>query len=127
MTTTARTPEDVNRLFEARVNAGDLEGVVALYEPDATLVTADAGTLVGHAAIRGYFEGMIGMQGEIDMGEYRVVPLDDGLAVMSHDWRANVASPDGQRMVLTGKATEVARRQPDGRWLFIFDDPNHRD
>jgi hypothetical protein len=70
----AQNPEDVDRLFGEYVNAGDLDGLVALYEPNASLVTADAGTLVGHAAIREYLRGMVGMQASIDMGP---CPLDD--------------------------------------------------
>ena len=40
----AHDPEDLARLFLARANAGDAEGLAALYEPDAVLVGPD-----GHA------------------------------------------------------------------------------
>jgi hypothetical protein len=30
-------PEDLERLYVERVNAGDFEGLVALYEPDAAM------------------------------------------------------------------------------------------
>lgn len=123
---TAKTPEDVDRLFGERVNAGDLEGIVALYEPDATLVTQDAGTIVGRTAIREYFQGMIAMKVVIDMGTYRVVPAGDGLAVVHHDWTATVTAPDGTSFPMSGKATEVVRRQADGSWLFALDDPDMR-
>jgi hypothetical protein len=33
----ARDPADLARYFVVRTNAGDLEGLVALYEPDAAL------------------------------------------------------------------------------------------
>lgn len=33
----ALNPEDLARLFVSRANAGDVEGLVALYEPDAVL------------------------------------------------------------------------------------------
>jgi len=33
----ARQPEDLDRLFLERANAGDVDGVVDLYEPDAVL------------------------------------------------------------------------------------------
>jgi uncharacterized protein (TIGR02246 family) len=126
MADVATRPEDVNRLFGERLNAGDIDGLIALYEPDATLVTAE-GTLIGHAAIREFLQGMTAAQADIDMGTQRVVPSGADLAVVHHEWRANLATDDGQRMVLTGKATEVVRRQSDGRWLFVFDDPNLRD
>jgi uncharacterized protein (TIGR02246 family) len=122
---TAKQPEDVNRLFGERVNAGDLDGVVALYEPHATLVTQDAGVVAGRDAIRAYFEGMIALRATIDMGTSRVVPAGEDLAVTHHEWHATMQGPDGA-FELTGKATEVVRRQPDGRWLFVFDDPDLR-
>ena len=33
----AAQPEDITRLFVERANAGDAEGLAALYEPDAVL------------------------------------------------------------------------------------------
>lgn len=122
----AKTPEDVDRLFGERVNAGDLDGLVALYEPNATLATEDAGNVIGHDAIRAYLATLVGMKARIDMGTYRVIPASDDLAVVHHDWQATVATPDGQEMTMTGKATEVVRRQPDGSWLFTLDEPNMR-
>jgi ketosteroid isomerase-like protein len=46
----AKTPEDVDRLFEERVNAGDVDGVLALYEPGATLVMPE-GDLTGFRSV----------------------------------------------------------------------------
>jgi uncharacterized protein (TIGR02246 family) len=124
---TAGAPADVDRLFGERVNAGDVEGVLALYEPSATLMTRDAGPLVGHVAIREYLQTLTGLKTTIDMGAVRVVPLGEDLAVTHHDWHATLTMPDGQTATLAGKATEIVRRQPDGSWRFVFDDPNLRD
>ena len=32
----ARTPDEIDRLFAQALNAGDLDGLVALYEPQAS-------------------------------------------------------------------------------------------
>jgi steroid Delta-isomerase len=40
--------------YVAKVNAGDLEGLVALFAPDATLLHP-AGRFQGHDAIRGFY------------------------------------------------------------------------
>jgi uncharacterized protein (TIGR02246 family) len=122
----ANRPEDVDRLFGECINAGDIDGVVDLYEPGATLVTQDAGTLVGHQAIRGYLEALSSMRATIDMGTIPVVPLDEGLAVTHHDFHGTVTAPDGQTVEMSGKATEVVRRQSDGSCRFVLDDPNMR-
>jgi uncharacterized protein (TIGR02246 family) len=124
---TATIPEDVDRLFGERVNAGDVEGIVALYEPCATLVTQDAGTLVGHDAIRQYVSMLPAMKPRIDMGVARVVPVTDDLAVVHHDWRCALTGPDDTSFEVTGRATEIVRRQADGSWRFLLDDPHMRD
>lgn len=38
-------PEDWPRLFEGHLNAGALEAVIALYEPDATIIAPSGETL----------------------------------------------------------------------------------
>ena len=47
----AREPEDLARHLLSRINAGDVEGLVALYESDAVLVLPDGYLAVGAAAI----------------------------------------------------------------------------
>src|SRR5262245_34084730 len=45
----ARTPEECDTLFERHLNAGDLDALVGLYEPGATLVMAPGEASVDHA------------------------------------------------------------------------------
>ena len=49
---TAKTPEDITRLFVERSNAGDADGVAALYEPDAVMAFPPGQFTVGRDAIR---------------------------------------------------------------------------
>ena len=122
----AQTPAEVDDLFEERVNAADIEGLLALYETEATIVAGAEGLLVGHDAIRGFLAPLIAMKANMDMGDITVIPLDDNLAVLHHDWRATFTGPDGNHAEMAGKATEVVRRQADGSWLFLLDDPDMR-
>ena len=39
----AAQPEDLGRYFLERANAGDVEGLVALYEPEAVLASRPGG------------------------------------------------------------------------------------
>lgn len=122
----ARTPAAVDHLFEERANAGDIEGLLALYEPGATFVAGPETLLVGRESIRGYLAPLIESKARMDMGDITVVPLDDNLAVLHHDWRATLTDADGKQTEMSGKATEVVRRQSDGTWLFLLDDPDMR-
>ena len=50
---TAKTPEDITRLFVERSHAGDADGVSELYEENAVLAYPPGEFTVGRAAIRG--------------------------------------------------------------------------
>lgn len=123
---TPKHPAEVDELFGEYVNAGDLDGMVAMYEPGATFVAAGGNLRVGHSAIRDELAGFIAARPKIDMGAIRVVRIADDLAVLHHDWFATLQGTDGEEAQVGGKATEVVRRQADGTWRFLLDDPNMR-
>lgn len=51
----AAVPEDLARLLVERVNAGDLDGVVALYEADAVLALPGGEVAEGEEGIRRFY------------------------------------------------------------------------
>ena len=71
----ARTPEDCDRLFAEHVNAGDLEALLALYEPGCSLVRADGGVATGHAAIREVLGRLVAMRPAIRTEIVKVVRM----------------------------------------------------
>ncbi len=58
----ARTPEDLGRLFTAALNAGDVEGVLRLYEPQSVLRPSPGQMVQGTAAIHAALLGFAGMK-----------------------------------------------------------------
>ena len=118
----ARTPEECDRLFEERINAGDLDGLVALYQPDATFVPQEGEAAHGSAAIRGALAGFVAMKPKLKMNVTRVIPIGKDLAMIYNDWSMTAG---GQAS--TGKAIELMRRQADGTWRFVLDAPFGRD
>lgn len=52
-------PEDWPRVFEQHLNAGDLDAVIVLYEPEARFVTKSGETLVGRDRIRKVLAAMM--------------------------------------------------------------------
>lgn len=122
----AQTPEDVDRLFGEYFNAADVEGLVALYERGGTLVGMDGSAITGHAAIRTWATELFQTKPRIEMKVHKVVSGGGDVAAVYNDWKLSLTGPDGKTMDMTGKATEIVRRQADGTWLFVIDDPNMR-
>jgi uncharacterized protein (TIGR02246 family) len=120
---TARAPEDIDRLFAERMAAGDVDAVVTLYEPGGVLVALDGLVTAGHAAIRDALSQLAAMRPRMTMNLTRVVRTPTDLAVVYNDWKLSAVDAEGRPATMQGRAIEVSRRQADGTWLFVLDDP----
>lgn len=105
----ARDPQDLERFLVARQNAGDVDGMIALYEPDALLDDGAGRVLRGREAIRALFAELVASGRKFQQGAQRAATVCGDLALTS------TRSPDGT------VTAEVARRQSDGNWLWVID------
>jgi len=118
----ANDPEELPRLFAERANAGDIEGLIALYEDGATLVRADGVPASGAGELRESLEGLLAMTPRILARGSRAVRAGD-IALMSSSFHMTLGPQGDNDSGFEGSSMEVARRQPDGRWLYVIDDP----
>jgi len=105
----ARDPQDLERLLIDRQWVGDVDGMVALFEPDAVVDTGEAELTRGHDAIHALFEAFAASGRKFQRGEQRPAAINGDLALTS------TRLPDGT------VTSEVARRQSDGTWLWVID------
>jgi uncharacterized protein (TIGR02246 family) len=119
-------PENWPRVFEQHLNAGDLEAVMALYDPDARFVARSGETLVGHDRIRKVLGSMIDAKTRFHSRVIRAVTVGD-IAQLYTDFDGTAVDSSGKTIPVHNKAIEVLRRQPDGDWKLIMSDPNGRE
>ena len=67
--TAAVEPEDLARLLVERINAGELEGVVSLSEPEAVLAFPGRQVAVGQDAIRRFYAGLLKLKPTFEPGD----------------------------------------------------------
>lgn len=108
----AMQPEDLTRLFVERSNAGDAAGVAALYEPDAVMAYPPGDQTVGRAAIQALWEKVLANRPHFTPEEPLPTLVCGDLALTS------TPPSDG-----AGARAQVVRRQPDGSWLRVLDQP----
>jgi uncharacterized protein (TIGR02246 family) len=118
----ARTPGDVDRLFAEALNNGNLEALVALYEPEAVLMPQPGKVVHGIAAIKESLTQFLAGKPKISL-KPRMITHTDDLAVVVAKWELSITAPDGKPAQSTGQSVEVMRKQSDGRWLFAIDLP----
>jgi uncharacterized protein (TIGR02246 family) len=116
------SPERLHVRFQDAFNGHDLDSIVALYEPDAVLARFD-GPLQGRDAIREAYRESLAIRPTIDVQTLGVNRAGD-LAMLHGKWILQATGPDGSHIHREGRNTETARLQPDGRWLFVIDNPS---
>ena len=109
---TAAEPNDLGRFFIERANAGDVDGLVALYEPDAVLAFPPGSLATGHAQIRRVYERFVAAAPLLTPGRQHPPLISGDLALTAS------TLTDGEITV------EIARRQSDGSWLWVADQPS---
>jgi len=108
----AHTPDDLTRLFVERANAGDAAGIAALYEPEAVMAYPPGTVTVGQPAIRALWEQVLAKMPDFEPEPPLPTLVSGEIALTS------TIARDGK-----GVRAQVVRRQADGTWLRLLDQP----
>jgi uncharacterized protein (TIGR02246 family) len=118
----AHTPEELQPMWAEAFNAHDLEALMALYEPEATLVPLPGQVATGTEAIREALSGFFALNPKFELEFKRAFQAGD-LALLFSEWTLTGTDPEGNPIELEGRTSDVARQQADGSWLFVIDNP----
>ena len=121
MTSTA-TPEQVLESIVTGITSGDLDSLMPLYETEAAFVPQPGTLAHGTPGVSESLNGFISMKGELDLEVTRVLEVDD-LALVVGVWSFEGTGPDGEPVKLAARNADVLRRQADGTWRFVIDNP----
>ena len=116
------SPETAVREFFKTFNQGNIEAILAFYEPKAAFEAQPGQVAEGTAALRVAINGFLAMKPTLSMGRYQAIIAGD-IALSIAKWTLKGTGPDGKTIQMEGTTTDVLRRQADGRWLFVIDNP----
>ena len=116
------TPEQVLESIVTGINSGNIESLMPLYESEAAFATEPGSLAPGASGIREALTSFISMKGKLDLDVTRVLEVDD-LALVVGVWSFDGTGPDGEPVRLEARNADVLRRQADGRWRFVIDNP----
>ena len=116
------TPEELLDLQVKEFNKGNISLLMTLYEKDACFASKSGQVVKNIENIRRTLQGFIDMGGKLDAKVKRVIQASN-LALLITEWSINGTEPDGKPINLTGKGTVVLRRQSNGTWLMIIENP----
>lgn len=118
----AHSPQQVHELFAQYFSAGDLDALMSLYAVEATMALRSGSQLDGLTAIREHLAGFLALGCRMELAVARMIQVADTALLLSN-WTIHGTDQVGQTLESAGQTTDVVRRQPDGTWLLVIDNP----
>ena len=116
------SPQDVIAQLVTAVNAQNLETAMALFESGASFVIKPGVVVNGTAGIRQALEGFMTLKPTLTIESQQIVQAGD-IAQFCAKWSLKGIDPTGTAVQLGGRSSSILRRQSNGRWLFLIDNP----
>ncbi|GAA0595349.1 YybH family protein [Streptomyces crystallinus] len=115
-------PAKLPILFQNALNAGDIDGVLALFAPGAAMRTVTGEQLTGAEALRAEIATTVAAGGRLtNVQRHTLIGAETALLVT--DWTMEIDGPGGERIAPTGTTANIARRDADGDWRFALLNP----
>lgn len=106
----------------AAFTAHDIDGIIATYEPSAVVVGQPGVPVGGTPALRELFAQFIAINPKFTFTAHDIVQAGD-IALHFNVWKMTGKAPDGTSVDQGGLSVVVLRKQSDGRWLMVIDNP----
>jgi uncharacterized protein (TIGR02246 family) len=116
-------PADVYPALLKAFNAGDIDDTVACYEPQACFVLKSGHATRGAAELLEMYRVTFSYKPDLELDVRKIIPAGDDLALVVVQWKSKTVSSSGEAKVWAGTATDIVRRQPDGTWKLVLDNP----
>jgi len=111
--------EKMTKAFENK----DIDGVMACYEPKAVVVFEPETPISDTKILREMFTGMSMINPKFTYSGHEVF-ITGNIATHIAPWEMTAKAPDGTEIKQSGLSVAILRKQEDGNWLMILDNPH---
>ncbi|MNJ98259.1 SnoaL-like domain protein [compost metagenome] len=108
--------------FRHCIKNGDVTGALSCFHAQAVYIDRDGKELRGLDEIQSAMNNICALKLDIKGGTPHIAVVDD-LAMWLDQWEMTGNTPEGHPIKMTGHTSCVMKRNEDGNWLWIVDNP----
>ncbi|MFI1773322.1 YybH family protein [Thalassobellus citreus] len=101
----------------------DIDGVMACYEPNAVVVFEPESPISDTTILQNMFTGMSKANPVFTYSGHEVF-ITGNIATHIAPWKMTAKAPDGTDIKQNGLSVAVLRKQENGQWLMLLDNPH---
>lgn len=116
------SPVAAVKYFRNCIHLGDLKGALSCFDPEATYIERDGQEIKGLGNIEKALESICLWKPEIKGIKQRVTIVGD-LAMWMDKYHVKAKMPNGDPMEMEGVTACIMKRNIDGTWLWLVDNP----
>ena len=117
------TPTAHVEAMTAAFQTGDLDSVMQSYEAEAAVAFEPNAPVSDPAMMREIFSQWMSMNPSFTYAGHDVIEAGD-LALHIAPWTMTGTAPDGTAIEQSGLSVSVMRKQSDGSWRLVIDNPH---
>jgi uncharacterized protein (TIGR02246 family) len=108
--------------FRHCIHSGDLQGAVSCFDKDATYIERDGQEIKGLENIEKAMQHLCTWKPDIKGSKQRVTIVGNS-AIWIDKWTLKASMPDGNAIEMTGATACMMKRNADGIWVWVVDNP----
>ena len=119
------TARRVDEIFQEAMNECDVEKAMSLYAENAVFVQEPGKPVItGLDSIRRAIEEFQAIKPKLKVEVLQFIEVDD-VAFFTLKWEIKGTSPEGDEIHISSYDGNVVKRQSDGTWKTLIDNPFH--
>lgn len=108
----------------AAFQSKNINGVLTSYEQDAAVMFEPGKRISNPAILKQMFEGAFQLNPKFSYPKGHEVYISQDVALHIAPWAMQGTTPDGASVEQTGLSIAVLRKQKNGQWLMVLDNPH---
>ncbi len=114
----AYSPEQLGHLFAEALNSARLQAIIALFEPNATLIHKPGQSVAGFRSLTESIAGLLSIAPHLEIRPKGCI-TSGNLSLIFTEYSLKGKSSDGAVVSRTGESVDIARQQRDTTWRFL--------
>lgn len=115
-------PIEAVKYFRNCIVNGDLQGALSCFDKEATYIERDGQEIKGLDNIEKSMEHLCTWRPEIKGNNHKVTIVGDH-AIWVDKWSLKATMPDGNPVEMTGATSCMMKKNSNGIWLWLVDNP----